>query len=753
MPPTILCITRSPVDIAQYKQITIDLTPIFELDPIQIAAIVAKFLALSEQDLKKQILDDSNSTEIILSNLKTWITTQSPVLLGVEPGQKVYLYLYDIDHLTNLGVVSDGLAEPLVLGGTRTIDFLCHLQLFGNNILHPLTFPVVEMEVAIPDMTVWEDKMFYTRNAVMAGNTLKLVDQNKNELAHWLPFPVWLPFPQVGLVEWRPGQTEMTLGYIKPPDGPDPGPQPGYEANHLGREAYPDTIQDENAQFGQLRFYNLDSLPKFDFVHPHDTSSATIIPDPKKPMSLRVPGLVSDRLAEVRCAGQWLCSKWDRSVQWTDDGVKFKIPEVPQKPGLLQEGVAVIWRDDLPSRPVVCFDLVEYAKRLVARLWQPVLGDGTFNLDIPIPIGEVVKLGVAQLEDSVNNAMAKIFQDKKLKVRFAFLTEAYIGNQGGKSAYLDDNLLERSHNCIGKDGVAEFIEGFNAGQIGLSDLMLSFKVRPQITDKELTEAEKGAFSVQLTILIDGGDINLLGYDFHFPNMKLPVGPKITFHPEPLRVPTVAIFFPHPDFTGAPLVTLPAGSLGNSAISVDANTPGELNKWRYILLDVLKNVSNVLGLIDFFYDKPPLGLIKAYIDELTAIGSAAIDSSGNIDHVGKLVFEKHWYGDSNYNDCISSAILIGAPHRMTHAVVKCYQHNVSAPNPGRCLELRMPDRHFFAAIPSFTDLKKQTLHNPKARNPVFDTTYTLPTGDNNPAWPSATWNSFDDILTGIKFDVE
>jgi hypothetical protein len=223
---------------------------------------------------------------------------------------------------------------------------------------------------------------------------------------------------------------------------------------------------------------------------------------------------------------------------------------------------------------------------------------------------------------------------------------------------------------------------------------------------------------------------------------------------PVKLPTIAIFFTAHDFLGVPLVTFPKGTglFGGSEIKVDANTPGQLNQMRNNIINTLNSARDVLNMLDFLNLFPPIDAISEFIGELAAVGAAAIDSHGKIDDVSELVIENTWHGAHNFNDEISSVILIGLPHVWSHTVVKCWENPINSGKPGNCLRLCIPDNQFFTAIPCFKHLDNPNLCNPNDQGGHLNMTFTLPHLDTDTSWPGPdiSDNNFNDKLTGIEF---
>lgn len=164
---------------------------------------------------------------------------------------------------------------------------------------------------------------------------------------------VTLPPPSVGAP--RVTGDIVTIGSL-------PGPA------HDGTDYLGSPANVDDKWGGEIRWYGasgLTDLPAFDLKVYLPDLDAPDLEDPARTLwdwlfvaakGATVPQIVWDNLATVRGEGTRLAPE---PLGWHDNGVKFAIPDTPfsKDTPLGTAGVAVIWRDDLPSAPVTICNL------------------------------------------------------------------------------------------------------------------------------------------------------------------------------------------------------------------------------------------------------------------------------------------------------------------------------------------------------------------------------------------------------------
>lgn len=713
--------------------------------------------------LQLQPIDPTNLAAFAkstLSNLKEVLSAFDPVILGAQPEQTVFIYVLEV--LLNITVISD--LPDISLYGVIGLDTNTPLNLKPakpyarevlREVLTPIVARIVEIPVSLPNMEGLQDSRNYIRNGLGMGFTLKVVDVSGESSNPCLPFPVWLPLPFIGRqLAWKPG--DAAVGYKDPPPNPDQQDV----ANFLGRKALPDPpinptptqlAQQADTHGGQVRWYDLQpgNLAQLKLLGVGGTSSPGPYPiPPQGQLALPLPAAGASRLAELRRAGRWLYNECDT---WTDDYVHFSPPKDP--------GVAILWRDDLPSRPILCMDLQEYLfdtlTELAARLWRPVVGSGDLEVKIPIPVGQMVRVGVERLEDAINNELVRFIDnqvnspDGHLTIKFFFQTSPYVDAENPHSDFNDQNIrldpkLDPAlRQSIGYQAKPDFFSPiFEPGRKGISSSQLTFGYLPQIIPEDADDdSSSHAFTLQLQVMIDG-TVSLLGKSIHFDHKILMIGPRIVFVPEPLRLPTLVVFFSNAYFDGIPLIMLPANSgLFKPDIHFDANSPDKLNEVREKVVGKLLELYNLLSLVQKVGQDKTLGLILNALGMVVNAGRMVVDTTGTIESLGACITEKSFWGDHHFNDAISSVVVIGPPYKWSRTVIKCYQHLLRSSNPGLCLRLTLPGDLFLAAIPNFKHLLEKYVIN--------GMTVELPYGSQPGDPPSVGNINFNDVVTSIE----
>jgi hypothetical protein len=890
MPPRIVSINRIPLKPADCDLGTIDLTDI---------SIIST----------DQILNEANSSENLLNRLKDWMEQNQPALLGVKPEESLYIYTFDQSTATSWQVIPGEWTKPIDLmvkeaniSNPKSLYFSLKvkIKILGFEMEQSVQFPILEIKASVPEMTGLEISRNYERNGLAMPMTIKIINNLGEKSNPWLPIPVWLPFPHIGQYLWNEKQHKVRMNTL---DKTRTSLSLEEHTNYLGRKAKPGSRNDTNAVSGQVRWYSLDKLPQMNIL---SQTQDAIQSGRSRGLCFAMPGVISSKLSNLRRSGQWL---YDEVTHWDDNSVQFSIPAEP--------GVAIIWRDDLPSKPIVCFDLLKYTETLAKRLWRPVLNNGALDLDIPIPVGQMIRLGVARLEDAVNNELVKALGPTGLKVSFAFVVKAIqnnpnipstfgeknfvyrssgclgnaasvsynanfepkctgvssqtvdfryqpiicdhdlcdeesgafsvqlnvmvqgtltiLGNAldiqnpvcwavgpeirfhpqslnisklwqpvladgtldldipipvgetiklkvqriedttnkaltklllstgqsvsvkfaflakaltqyaGEASSYIGTNFQNQSPKCVGDSSVpAQYLSFFGSSQSSLSNTMLEFKYIPQIYVSGMTDAQAGAFTLQLSIKISGS-IDLEGFSFSFSETTLRVGPAIRFHPKPIKFPTLALFFEHPQFLGKALVAMPSGTglFGDNEIHIDANNQDPMNQRRLEIINELSRIKDLISMVDFFWKNPPLGILNKVLGQLCDIGRSVIDSHGTIENVSDCVTEKNVFGDYNFNDSISSMVMIGLPHNYTQTLIKCWEHSLRRDDQGQCLKLSIPDNQFMAAIPDFSMLFIPYITDKGIR-------VSLPYPDQSGLSTGIAGFNLNDKVTGIEF---
>jgi hypothetical protein len=704
--------------------------------------------------------DIPNPDTLTVDKLKewfnTWIKTFDPALLGVYPEKPIYIYYIDWkvpgQPAPNADVIAvDIKGQPsLTSNHPRWItDF------YIDNASVPIMVGLLEICAYMPDMAGLEDSGNCALNALMMGFSVKVKNQNGEVSDATLPFPVWLPPPLVGEPVWP---DIVTIG---DPDKPNIPPD-NRTTNYLGKVANPDSLSDVDARFGQVRWYSIEKWDLTDLKEKvTDFFKIDKLTKIDTQLALSVPINISDKLGDIRRAGTWLIpDKVKIPVFWDDDWVKFEIPRDsslpnnPEKPGFV-----IIWRDDIPSRVISFVDVENYViEKLLtwaSQLWSQTVNTQRVTFPIPIPLGDVIKVGVERLAGEANEMLGTLIGNS-MSVQFAF---KIVDEQGGPGQ--TDLHDEQGNKII----MGAYQEGFEPNKIGLSGKEVAFKCRPVCRstplDPEKDSEKTGAFSLQLCVKIRiiNGTIKLLNREHKNINIEqeLNLGLPVIFHPEPLVIPTLVIFFFHKIQVGndAYLVMLPNGTglfkddKGNDAeVHLDAYTSNQFNDIRLKITTELGRIGSLLNLVQDFFPTPGLDLITTAAAAGYAIGTCVIDSKGSVEDLHQWVYNKRDQisgGDQTFFQELSAVVMIGAPKSISHTEIQCFeflkfnQMNPKEQKYGKMLSLAMPDNQFIAAIPAFTDLSTGSK----------DFNVDLPEYSTSPG----SFTIFDNMITSIKFETK
>jgi hypothetical protein len=112
--------------------------------------------------------------------------------------------------------------------------------------------------------------------------------------------------------------------------------------------------------------------------------------------SIQLSTLITDQTSKIRTLGNLL-----NATEWSDDGVAFVVPKDPNDRGTADSGFAVIWREDIPSKPIPVLD--NFAQIIAVSSAKPTslpsfVGVSTLNLSTVIKgIEEAAKQVIARL--------------------------------------------------------------------------------------------------------------------------------------------------------------------------------------------------------------------------------------------------------------------------------------------------------------------------------------------------------------------
>ena len=406
---------------------------------------------------------------------------------------------------------------------------------------------------------------------------------------------------------------------------------------------------------------------------------------------------------------------------WDDDGASFKLPSDTD---FGSAGLAVIWRDDLPSAPMPlcnlefdCSDpkqhddienlLVEAAN----ALWSFA---PTTDLTFPMVPGLTVDCALTAVADETNNLLAKlkISQNIDLSVTIHF-----------------DGLDADESKATKIDGDTPFTTKDKQ----------NYHVLPKPNLLYNSQQGDGVKSMTVQAMVD---VSVNGCAF----TDIPFSPKFNISVRPINIPTFAIFFSDVDFGGIPLLVFPAsepvrpfpsnllppGALpdislalpsglhwdmtgvydaaGNPCPDAIGSSPwNTLDTLRHTIFDFISTADAVVSVLKVFYTADWVETVKALADQIKAVTQMVLDTTGNLGNLTNSVVNTHsilgFFGwTDNFNDSLDSVIIVGPPSSVSKVYFHCYQDENSG---GDELTLSIQDKQYIGALPKFSDVNSRT----------------------------------------------
>jgi hypothetical protein len=399
-------------------------------------------------------------------------------------------------------------------------------------------------------------------------------------------------------------------------------------------------------------------------------------------------------------------------TEWHDDGVSFEIPaDTP-----FGTGLAVVWRDDLPSRPIpICNPAIDCSKAAAIRdtlmhaaseLWSfaklyPCLedNDGNYTLQTPFEPGEWVHLAADRFEADVNNVVQRLLGNSGFTATFQIQVSGP-GLKDGDCQTKDSAGADTNQQLT--TGFTHYVPLTPDADAGANQLML--QVRPRVCAQETySDGDNQSVSVRLLVsfTIPGCSCNDLFQD-------IPIGPVINFTVKPVLIPTFAVFFTGADCGRRPLLVLPksgvAGLLpgGNHWDMSGHNhqpSPGpgwleEMYDLRDELVAGLTLSHEVLDVLKCFYDPPWLDQIEDLLVTFRRQLEFVIDTTGRLDDLGLSVYEGGWPSPQTFGRRIEAVLLIGPPSDESGISYECY---TEVTETGDRLTLKIPQGKYIAGF--------------------------------------------------------
>jgi hypothetical protein len=543
-----------------------------------------------------------------------------------------------------------------------------------------------EIEVLLPSVEAMETSTSYQRNAIVTNLTITVENPGEpaptNVSEPWI-IPILLGPPQISSPVVLKAQ-EVMLGTIV-------AGAAAAAVDDLGGPGGPGV----DDAFGQVWFYpRVPPLPPL--------TPPTRLPGGHH--SVTLPSALASTLAHIRKSGTRLKVA---SGHWHDDSLTAELPKRPF------DGFIIVWRDDIPSRPLHIVSLLPPG--VTCAQVQDVLGK-MFKLNpdpaapVVLHLGESLPLGVTSLPTGgLNPVIVNLLGS--LTIQFAF-----------KVTGLAPDKMRASGPNIGAIPTPSSLK--------TGSLMVCPDVYP---DESKAPPSPQAFAVQLLVsvfLADCGTIQAAGSLLQCQQL-------------PLGVPTIAVFFEDVHFDGAPMIVLPHDTnvIARGQHLDDNHSPEQLSGTWHTIRTALSSLAFTFEFLSTFAGvasipgAEEISLISQLVDKVNAAGHLVIDSTGKMDHLEDAVVEGFWWRpDDDFDDAASSMIMVGSSG---FGDLRGFRIDSFADENegGQKVPWSLPSNKIIAAAPDFTHMN--TAHD------VNGTLIALPYGGG-----SAPTNDFNDEMGSL-----
>jgi hypothetical protein len=381
--------------------------------------------------------------------------------------------------------------------------------------------------------------------------------------------------------------------------------------------------------------------------------------------------------------------------EWHDDSLIVKLPRD------FNQGYAVIWRDDIPSdvEHFVADDLQQDFRWLVGEAFQ------TTAAPLVIEAGNTCRISIMPRPNC--DPAAASFRDYTLAQKGAGLKwDVAVSDAWGNKCGVDTYVAEVTY-VPNKTGCAEIDVTFcpKAHCQERPDRMVydQYAVQVVATECKIMSQSDG------TIHDVGNCPFNLGAPLHLTQQSLPV-------------PSIGVFYQDVNYSGVPLIVVPSttklggGNLGN--LHVDAQSDQIGTVVQSLMADLYYGANCLWGKLsrlgkafpdsDLFQNAAG-GIVNA-CGGIDSASQWVFDSTGALSTLENSVIESHWYGDNDFDDMISSAVIVGVP--------------LSSDSAGRCVFRLSQDDNYtgttlnfsvlgsmVAAVPSFCHMAQKDVDAP------------------------------------------
>lgn len=498
----------------------------------------------------------------------------------------------------------------------------------------------------LPSVRAMQTDPSYPRNALSVPLTIKVINPDGGA-SNAVTFPVLLPTPDSGspgTLQVLPDSLSVTVPAGDHFGAPGEGTGPG----------------------GEVRLYASDPVvDRAGLTNAIQTALTTVTPNSG---SVALPQPLASTLEAARTTGTLLFP-----TSWHDDTITARMPDS-------QDGVLVIWREDLPSQPISVTGLpltCDQIRDVLSNRWRldkfALLDGDSFvpSLGETWAMFEALDVAWSQipLPSGIDPAAAQQFIDG-LPVSFRFTISGIAqdrvsGNQQSSLAFLS-----------------------------------FFRFMPQLACAERPLPAPDTITVSLDVVVAAG-VTACG------QLDVPVA-QLTLRLPALPIPTVAVAFTDINF-GPPLMVMtpkntpiPGLAGGHFDNDDDNSSPtqvvGAVAGTLQTLVFALNALSSVFPTLA--PAGPALSLLSTISDHIASATDPVLLGTGTIDDLSDAVNDDSWFppSDTNMNNDISSLLVVGAPH--FGSLVFFDDDGFD----GNTLTVGMPDNAAIAALPDFRNLQ-------------------------------------------------
>ena len=555
-----------------------------------------------------------------------------------------------------------------------------------------------EIRVFLPSVRAIETSSGYKRNAIVTNLTIVVENPDEDgseKLSDSWIIPILLGPPRINGSALIHGK-EVSFG------GARTLAAPGNDVDDLGGPGGPGL----DDGLGQVWFYpRAPQLPRL--------TAPTRFPGAHG--SLTLPAALAANLSHIRKSGTRL-----KVAQWDDDRITAELPHKPIA------GTIIVWRDDIPSKPVQVVSLLPIGvtcadvQSVLAQMFS--LSAGSTADPVLLQPGHTLFLTAMPLQTSgLSTVIVNLINS--LTVEFTFKLSGLPANNPS-----DPNDPNNAYKATPNVDVS------NPQPSSLATGTIL--VRPDLFPAERDTPPVKMFTVQLVLRVSFADCGTI---------EATVAKTLRCQQLPLGIPTIGVFFEDDHFNGSPMIVVPKETkLIPSGKEIDDNHSDELVHARSTLGNTLQTLATTLDLLSFFASAASIpgaeeiSLVSRLVDKINAAGHLVINSTGKMNDLEDAVVESHWgpWPDDDFDDAASSFIMIGSAGfgDLKGFLIKAYEDSDQG---GLRATLSLPNNTIVAALPDFENMSLSFTVNGRVIAQPYG-------GSTSPA------DDFDDDMSSLEF---